>query len=71
MATYFLFFMDDYLHIPIVRHHCHFLQFVWQNKPYQWKVLSLGLAMGPSILLFILNLYFFFASEKAFVLLFT
>ena len=26
---------DAYLHIPIVKHHCHFLQFVWHNVPYQ------------------------------------
>ena len=33
---------DAYLHIPIVKHHCHFLQYVWHNVPYQWKVLPLG-----------------------------
>ena len=32
---------DAYLNIPIVKHH-HFLQFVWHNVPYQWKVLPLG-----------------------------
>ena len=26
---------DAYLHIPIVKHHCHFLHFVWCNVPYQ------------------------------------
>ena len=30
---------DTYLHIPIVKHHHCFLQFVWQHKPYQWKIL--------------------------------
>ena len=40
-------FNDANLHIPIVKHHdCFFLHFVWQHKPYQWKVLSLGLAMA-------------------------
>ena len=34
---------DAYLHIPIVKHHHHFLQFVWHNVPYQWKVLPFGL----------------------------
>ena len=29
---------DAYLHVPIVKHHCHFLHFVWHNVPYQWKV---------------------------------
>ena len=36
-----------YLHIPIVKHHHHFLHFVWHNVPYQWKVLSFGLAIAP------------------------
>ena len=30
---------DAYLHVPIVKHHHHFLCFVWHNVPYQWKVL--------------------------------
>ena len=30
---------DAYLHIPIVKYHCHFLHFIWHNVPYQWKVL--------------------------------
>ena len=34
---------DAYLHIPIVKHHHHFLHFVWYNVPYQWKVLPFGL----------------------------
>ena len=38
---------DAYLHIPIVKHHCHFLQFVWHNVPYQWKALPFGLATAP------------------------
>ena len=36
-----------YLHIPIVKHHHCFLQFVWHNVPYQWKVLPFGLATAP------------------------
>ena len=35
---------DAYLHIPIVKHHHHFLWFVWYNVPYQWEVLQFGLA---------------------------
>ena len=38
---------DAYLHIPIVKHHHCFLQFVWHNVPYQWKVLPFGLATAP------------------------
>ena len=34
---------DAHLQIPIVKHHHHFLHFVWHNVPYQWKVLPLGL----------------------------
>ena len=33
---------DAYLHVPIVKHHCPFLWFVWHNVPFQWKVLPLG-----------------------------
>ena len=40
---------DVYLHIPIVKHHDHFLGFVWHNVPYQWKVLPFGLATGPQV----------------------
>ena len=34
---------DAYLHIPLVKHHHHFLQFVWHNVLYQWKVLPFGM----------------------------
>ena len=37
---------DAYLHIPIVKHN-YSLPFVWHNVPYQWKVLSFGLATAP------------------------
>ena len=40
---------DTYLHIPIVKHHHCFLQFVWHNMPYQWKVLPFGLATAPLV----------------------
>ena len=35
---------DAYLHIPIVKHHHHFLKYVWPHQPYQWKVLPFRLA---------------------------
>ena len=38
-----------YLHTPIVKHHHHFLNFVWHNMPYQWKVLPYGLATAPRV----------------------
>ena len=40
---------DAYLHIPIVNHHHHFLQFAWHNLPYQWKFLPFGLATAPRV----------------------
>ena len=40
---------DAYLHIPIVKHHHPFLQFVWSNMPYQWKVLPFVLATAHRI----------------------
>ena len=38
---------DAYLHVAIVKHHHHFLCFVWHNVPYLWKVLPFGLATAP------------------------
>ena len=32
-----------------LNNHCHFLCFVWYQKPYQWKVLPFGLATTPSV----------------------
>ena len=40
---------DAYLHVPMVKHHCCFLHFVWCNVPYQWKVLPFGLATAPRV----------------------
>ena len=40
---------DAYLHVPIVKHHCQFLCFVWHNVPYQWRVLPFGLATAPQV----------------------
>ena len=40
---------DAYLHVPIVKHHCWFLHFVWHNVPYQWRVLPFGLATAPRV----------------------
>ena len=40
---------DAFLHIPIIKHHHHFLHFVWHNVPYQWKVLPFGLATAPRL----------------------
>ena len=40
---------DAYLHVPIVKHHSHYLCFVWCNVPYQWRVLPFGLATAPRV----------------------
>ena len=40
---------DAYLHVPIVKHHCQFLRFVWHNMPYQWRVLPFGFATAPRV----------------------
>ena len=41
---------DAYLHVPIVKHHCHwFLHFVWRNVPYQLRVLPFGLATATRV----------------------
>ena len=62
---------DAHLHTVIVKHkHC-FLQFVWQNKPYQWKVLPFGLATQPlGFSLFLLNPYCSIAITRVFTLFF-
>ena len=44
---------DAYLRVPIVKHHCHFLHFVWHILPYQWKVLPFGLATAPRVFTFL------------------
>ena len=40
---------DAYLHIPFVKNHCYFIQFVWHNIPSQWKVWTYGLATASCI----------------------
>ena len=40
---------DAYLHVPIVKHYCRFLHFVWHNVPYQWRVLPFGLTTAPRV----------------------
>ena len=49
---------DAYLHIPIVKHHHHFLQFVWPSVPYQLKVLPFGLATAPWVFTALTKTYF-------------
>ena len=49
---------DAYLHIPIVKHHRHFLHFVWCNVPYHWKVLPFGLATAPRVFYILHQTYF-------------
>ena len=55
-----------YLHIPIVKHHHNFLQFVWYNMPYHWKVLPFGMATGPRIFTALTKLILFLCHNKGF-----
>ena len=57
---------DAYLHIPIVKHHCHFLHFVWNNVPYQWKVLPFGLTTAPRIFTALTKPIMFLCCHKGF-----
>ena len=60
---------DAYLHVPIVKHHHHFLHFVWHNEPYQWKGLPFGLATALGFLRPSPNLLCSFAIVKVCILL--
>ena len=55
---------DAYLHVPIVKHHHHFLCFVWHNVPYQWKVLPFGLATAPRVFMFLTKPILFLCHHK-------
>ena len=55
-----------YLHMSIVKHHCHFLRFVWQSVPYQWKVLPFGLATTPGIFITLTKPILFLCHHKGF-----
>ena len=59
---------DAYLHVPIVKHHCRFLHFVWRNVPYQWRILPFGLATAPRVSHLSLNLFCSFAIANVCVL---
>ena len=55
---------DAYLHVPIVKHHHHFLHFVWCNVPYQWKVLLFGLATAPRVFMLLTKRILFLWHHK-------
>ena len=55
---------DAYLHIPIVKHHHHFLSFVWHNVPYQWKGLPFGLATAPRVFTALIKPILFLCHHK-------
>ena len=60
---------DAYLHVPIVKHHHHFLHVVWHNVPYQWKVLPFGLATAPRVFTSLTKPICCFAIAKVCILL--
>ena len=55
---------DAYSHIPIVKHHHHFLHFVWHNVPYQLKVLHFGLATAPRVFISLTKPILFLCHHK-------
>ena len=55
---------DAYLHVPIAKHHCHFLCFIWHNVPYQWKVLPFGLSTGPRVFTSLMKPILFLCHHK-------
>ena len=57
---------DAYLHIPIVKHHHHFLHFVWHDVPYQGKVLPFGLATAPRVFMALTKPILFLCHHKGF-----
>ena len=57
---------DAYLYIPIVKHHHHFLHFVWCNVHYQWKVLRFGLATAPRVFISLTKPILFLCHHKGF-----
>lgn len=40
---------DAYFHIPIAEHHWRFLQFAFQGKHFQFRVLPFGLSLSPRV----------------------
>ena len=64
--AFFIDLQDAYLHIPFVKHHCHFLQFVWHSVPYQWEVLPFWLAAGPRIFIALTKPILFLCHHKGF-----
>ena len=64
--VFFIGLQDTYLHIPIVKHHHHFLCFVWHNVPYQWKVLPFGLATAPRVFMALARPILFLCHCKGF-----
>ena len=60
---------DAYLHIPIVKHHHQFLQLVWHNLPYQWKVLPFVLAKATWVLTGLTKLFYSFAITRVSIFL--
>ena len=57
---------DVHLHILIVKHHHCFLQFVWYNVPWQWKVLPFELATAPQVFTALTKPILFLCHHKGF-----
>ena len=50
----------------IIRHYHCFLQFVWHNVPYQWKVLPFGMATAPQVFTTLTKSVLFLCLHKGF-----
>ena len=57
---------DAYLHIPVIKHHHCFLQFVWHNIPSQWKVLPFELVTAPWVFTSLTKPILFLCHQKGF-----
>ena len=64
--AFFIDLQDAYSHIPIVKHHHHFLQFVWHSLPYQWKSLPFALATASEVFTALTKCILFLCHSKGF-----
>ena len=67
MLSPLIYRMLIYIFLLLV-HHCHFLRFVWHNMPYQWKVLSFGLAKAPRVFTTLTSPILFLCHHKGFLI---
>ena len=64
--AFYIDWQDAYWHIPIVKYHHCFLQFVWHNVPYQLKILPFGLTTAPWVFTILTKPIFFLCCHNGF-----